>query len=288
MDVRDNGHAILAMMLAMAGFILNDVLVKLSAPHLPLGQIILVRGLICIVLMAGVCQITGAFRHFRHLCHKTVALRTLAEIMATLLYLSALFHLPIANATAILQALPLVVTAGSAVFLKAHVGWRRWTAIGVGFAGVLLIVRPGVEGFNAWSLLAVSAVFFMATRDLTTKSMPKAVPTFGVAFFAVLGVTALGLGMTVVEGWQPMEAMSIFYLTGAAGFILIGYIFIIVAMRSGEISIVAPFRYSIVVWALCLGYFVWGDVPDTLTLLGTIVIVLTGIYTFFREQRSII
>lgn len=274
------------MMLAMAGFILNDVLVKLSAPHLPLGQIILVRGLICIVLMVAVCQITGAFRHFGQLRHKTVALRTFAEVMATLLYLSALFQLPIANATAILQALPLVVTAGSAIFLKAHVGWRRWTAIGVGFAGVLVIVRPGLEGFNAWGLLAIGAVFFMALRDLATKGMPKAVPTFGVALFAVLGVTVLGLGMTAVEGWQPMEAKTYIYLTGAAGFILIGYIFIIIAMRTGEISIVAPFRYSIVVWALFLGYFVWGDVPDTLTLFGTLVIVLTGIYTFIREQRA--
>lgn len=285
MEFRENSRAIAAMMLAMAGFILNDTLVKLTSESLPLGQIILVRGAISIVLLGIVCQVTGVFRQIRVLLHPTVAIRAFAELMATVIYLSALFHMPIANATAILQALPLAVTAAGAVFLKIHVGWRRWLAIAVGFAGVLLIVRPGLEGFDAWALLALAGVGFMALRDLITREIPKTAPTFGVALTTIVAVTVLGLGLTVADGWQPMQPSAYLYLSGAACFVLIGYVFIIIAMRTGDIAVVAPFRYSIILWALALGYLTWGDIPDMLTGVGTVIIVATGIYTFFREQR---
>ncbi|MEP3047485.1 MAG: DMT family transporter [Roseibium sp.] len=285
MEARNNGRAIAAMLLAMAGFILNDALVKLSADALPLGQIILVRGIVSIILIALVCYATGVFKSVSQLRQPAVLVRAAAETSATVCYLTALFHLPIANATAILQALPLVVTAGAAIFLKSKVGWRRWTAIAIGFAGILIIVRPGLEGFNAFSLLALAGVACMAVRDLATQQVPKDVPTFGVALVSFIAVTTLGAGLTVVDGWQAMSLETFGLLCGASVFIIVGYIFIIIAMRSGEIAVVAPFRYSIVIWAIGLGFFVWGDVPDGWTLLGTGIVIVMGIYTFFREQR---
>ncbi|MBD8875019.1 DMT family transporter [Roseibium polysiphoniae] len=285
MEIRDNGPAIGAMLVANAAFLLNDTLVKFSSDNLPLGQMIFVRGAICIVLLAIVCQVTGVFRSARLLIHPMVLLRTLAEVCATLLYLTALMRMPIANATSILQALPLVVTAAAAIFLKAPVGWRRWTAIGVGLTGVMLIIRPGFEGFDAWALVALAGVMFMAIRDLSTRQMPEEIPTYGVSLMTAVGVTIMGAGLSVSEGWQPMALQDYLSLSGAAGFILFGYIFIILAMRSGDISVVAPFRYSAVLWALAIGFLVWGEVPDAMTIIGTTIIILTGIYSFWRERR---
>ena len=285
LDFRDNGRAIAAMTLSTAGFILNDSLVKLSADDLPFGQILIVRGGFSIILMLAAFIATDGHRHIRSLLHPAVAIRTLAETMATLFYLTALFHMPIGNSTAILQAMPLLVTAGAAIFLKAPVGWRRWTAIGIGFIGVLLIVKPGLAGFNIWSLSALAGVICMALRDLATQRVPWEASTFGVALASIIAVTILGIGFNVDEGWHPMEPKVYVYLAGAAALIVVGYVTLIMAMRIGEISVVAPFRYAAVLWALLLGYLIWGDLPDLLTVIGILIIISTGIYTFVREQR---
>lgn len=283
--MHENGRAIAAMLAAMAGFILNDTLVKLTSDGLALGQIIFVRGLICIGLIVAFGLFTGLFREMHRFRHPAVLVRAGAETAATLFYLSALFQLPIANATAILQSLPLIVTAGAALLLGNHVGWRRWTAIGIGFCGVLMIVRPGLAGFNAYSLLALAGVGCMALRDLATRKLPADVPTLGVALVTFVAVTLLGFGLTVADGWQPITVPVFIHLAGAAVFVMAGYIFIILAMRLGDVAVVAPFRYSIVIWAICIGYLVWGDVPDMMTLAGTAVVVVMGIYAFWREMR---
>ncbi|EFO30412.1 RhaT family protein [Roseibium sp. TrichSKD4] len=285
MQVSDNSRGIAAMLVAMAGFIFNDAMVKLVSESLPLGQIMMVRGGISVVLLTCLCYVTGVFKNLPVLKHKAVGCRMFGEMSATVLYLPALFQLPIANATAILQALPLVVTAAAAMFFRDPVGWRRWTAILVGFLGVLLIVRPGLSGFSAWSFVALGGVFFMAVRDLATRQLPKETPTLGVALLTMIGVSLLGGAMVLVQGWEPMSLKQLAYLFVASVFIIIGYIFIIAAMRTGEIVVVAPFRYSIVLWAILLGYLFWDEVPDLMTLLGTGVVVLTGVYTFLRERK---
>lgn len=282
--LKDSGRAIAAMLLSMAGFILNDTLVKLVSADLPLGQIIFIRGMFATFLIFVVCVVTGVLPAFPHLLKRSVGLRALAEMVATILYLTALFNMPIANATAILQALPLAVTAGAALVFGDRVGWRRWIAILVGFLGVLMIVRPGVAGFDSFALIALAAMFAMAVRDLATRSMPSQTPTFGVALMTSVGVTLLGALLMGNSGWTPMSAFQIAILAAAAGFILIGYVFIIAAMRSGDIATVAPFRYSIIVWAILIGVVVWGEVPDAMTLAGTAVIVATGLYALWREH----
>ncbi|MEJ8474134.1 DMT family transporter [Roseibium algae] len=285
MDFRENSRAVMAMLVANAGFIINDSLMKLVSGHLPLGQMIFVRGVISIGLLLAICMATGVFRKAHLLMHPKVLMRSIGEVMATLLYLTALMKMPIANATAILQALPLVVTAGAAIVFKSSVGWRRWTAIGAGFTGVMLIIRPGFQGFDVWALVALAGVFFMALRDLSTRQMPAEIPTFGVSLMTAIGVTVLGGGLSLSETWQPMTTYDLMGLAGAAGFILLGYVFIILAMRSGDITLVAPFRYSAVLWALTLGFLIWGDVPDAMTMLGTMIIIATGLYTFLRERK---
>lgn len=285
MILSDNGRAIVFMMFAMAGFILNDSCVKLVSSDLPLGEIMFLRGAMALSLLLVWCIANGTIKRFPLLLNRLVSLRVFAEVSATLLYLTALFNMPIPNATAILQALPLLVTAGAALFLGAPVGWRRWTAITIGFGGVLLIVRPGMEGFDAWALVALAGVFLMALRDLTTSVLPKNIPTLGVTFATLVGVTLTGLGLSAAETWVMPSTSNLLLLATAAGFILVGFVCIINAMRIGDISLVAPFRYSIILWAIVIGYLVWGDIPDTFTLAGIAVLVGTGIYSLARERK---
>ncbi|NVK32913.1 MAG: DMT family transporter [Rhodobacteraceae bacterium] len=275
------------MMLATAGFVVNDTLVKLTTTHLPLGQIILIRGLFCIVLIGAICLYRGVFANWRDLANRFVLLRGISEVASTVLYLMALKNLPIANATAILQALPLAVTAGAAIFFGSQVGWRRWTAVLVGFCGVLIIVRPGLEGFDIWSLVVLGAVITMTARDLSTRFVPKHIPTFGISFMTSIWVSLLGGVFAAIEGWEPVTPQSLGLLMLAASFLTVGYVFITASVRSGDLSVVAPFRYSAILWAVTLGFLIWDEIPDLYTAIGTTIVVVTGIYTVWREQKLV-
>ncbi|AXS40147.1 DMT family transporter [Breoghania sp. L-A4] len=282
-----NTIGIIAMLFSSMGFIFNDALIKLAAEQLPQGEAIFLRGAFGITFMTLAAWYTGALANMRQVIRPSVGLRVLGETVATVFYLAALFRSPIAVNTAILQVLPLLVTAGSAIFLHEVVGWRRWTAIAVGFCGVLLIVRPGLEGFTIWSLSALLGVFFMALRDLSTRRIPAHVPTFSVALASITGTTlAIGALMKPFEVWIMPDLVTLAYLAGAALFILVGFVSVIIAMRTGEISVVAPFRYSIVLWAILLGIVIWGEYPDPATLAGITIIIGTGIYTFVRERKA--
>jgi drug/metabolite transporter (DMT)-like permease len=282
----DNRRGILLMIAAMAGFILNDAFIKVASEDLPTGQIIFLRGLIATPLIVALAWRFGALANLASLRHRSVVWRTVGEMGSTALYLTALFHLPLANATAILQIVPLITTAAAAIFLGERVGPRRWSAVVLGLVGVLLIVRPGLAGFNAWSLVALSAMGFIALRDLSSRLLPREVPTLGVTMVAAVAVTVLGAGLGLAEDWQPLSPRLLGLLAIAALFLTGGYALIIQAMRVGEISAVGPFRYTIMLWAVALQFVVFGSWPDWLTLAGTAIVVATGIYAFYRERRA--
>jgi drug/metabolite transporter (DMT)-like permease len=277
-------HGIFFMLAAMAAFILNDTCVKLASENLPTGQIIFIRGLIATPLILLLAWQRGALVRPAVLLHRSVFWRTIGEMSATVLYLSALFNMPIANANAILQTAPLLTTAAAALFLGESVGLRRWSAIAIGFAGVLLIVRPGFEGFSAWSLVALAATCAMVLRDLSSRVLPAEISTLAVTVLTTVCVMMLGGAMSLTADWQPLAITDFAYLAGAAVFLTAAYIFIIAAMRTGDVSLVAPFRYSIMVWAILIQVIVFGAWPDGLTLAGSAVLVVTGVYMFARER----
>ena len=199
----------------------------------------------------------------------------------------ALFHIPIANSNTILQVVPLMVTASAAIFLRDEVGWRRWTAIAVGFAGVLIVIRPGLAGFNEFSLLALAAAAFIALRDMTTRIMPAGVPTLMIALITAAVVTVSGpvYGLIAGEHWSIPSGRAVALLFGASLFLIGGYLTAVDFMRHGDIAVVAPFRYTVIVWAVIVGFLVWREVPDTLMVVGTVIIIATGVYTFHRERQ---
>ncbi|KZL08490.1 EamA-like transporter family protein [Pseudovibrio axinellae] len=284
MFAKENGRAIVAMFLSTAFFMFNDALLKYTAQTMPLGQIIFLRGLVTTFIMAMWCWSSGAFSQGRKLFHPVVFGRSILEIIGSFMYLTALTQMPIANATAMLQAMPLAVTAGAAMIYGEVVGWRRWSAIAVGFAGVMLIIRPGMDGFDAWALLAVAAVVFMALRDLVTKSMPRGMPSSGVCFVVCAAVTLMGAGMGTTEEWIAVEIDYVLPLVGCSTFLIGAYYFAIVSTRAGDMSVVAPMRYTGLLWATAIGVLVWGQVPDAITITGMLVVVGSGLYTVHRER----
>jgi len=273
------------MAVGMAGFTMNDSITKAVSSEMNFGQIMLVRGLISIVLVAALAWHQGALRPLRTLLVKPVALRVAGEVLGTVTFLAAIVHLPLANTSAIFQALPLVITLGAALMFDEPVGWRRWLAITAGFIGVLIIVRPGLSGFDQFSLLALVSVFFCAGRDLATRQIPAQIPSLFITLLTTAVVTATGVAIIgPLGGWTPPSSRALALLALAAVLLLIGYQCVIMALRAGDISAVAPFRYSALLWAMLLGYLVFGDVPDAMMVTGASIIVLSGLYAFHRER----
>ena len=285
MPFSSNLRAALFMAVAMAGFTINDAITKLLLESMELGQFLFIRGLFASVLILGLAWTSGALARWRQVLRPIIAVRTFCEIGATITFIAALGHLPLANISAVLQALPLTVTMGAALFFGETVGWRRWIAIGIGFTGVMVIVRPGFEGFSVFSLLALVTVLFSTMRDLITRLIPDEVPSMLVSSATAVAVTLVGGVITTAGNWTPLSVDTLALLAGAAILLLVGYQFIIMAMRQGDISIVAPFRYTALVWALILGYLLFNEVPDMAMILGASAIVLSGLYTLYRERK---
>lgn len=281
----DNARGALLMVASMAGFSLNDALIKLVSGEVGLFQAIFLRGLLATALLGGLAWAQGALRpRIAPSDRPLIALRTVMEVGATSCFLTALFAMPIANATAILQMLPLTVTLGAALFLRERVGWRRWTAIAVGFAGMLVILRPGMAGFDRHGLWALAAVGFVTVRDLVTRRVSKGAPSVFVAFLTALAITVAGAVGAAFATWAPVSGFAAAALSGAAGFLLIGYLTAVMTMRVGEIGAVAPFRYTILIWATLLGWLLFGETPDAATLAGAAIVAGAGLYTLRRER----
>lgn len=273
------------MAISMAAFTINDTIVKVASTEMNMGQVMLIRGAFATVMIALLAWHQGALSNPWLALNPMVILRGIGEMGATVLFLIALAHLPIANVSAVLQALPLAVTMGAALVFGETVGWRRWLAITIGFVGVLVVVRPGFEGFSVYALSALACVVFCAVRDLATKRLPDHIPSLFVSTTTAIIVTVCGLVLVgPMGGWTPMEAASVLRLAGASVLLLFGYNFIIMAMRTGEISFIAPFRYTALLWAIALGYLVFADVPDLPMIIGSGLIVGSGLYALYRER----
>ena len=190
----------------------------------------------------------------------------------------------IANATAILQCLPLALTFCASLFLKERVGWRRWSAIIIGFFGVLIIIKPNSEDFNFYSLLAVGAVFFIVLRDLSTKKLDQSIPSTFISLVTAASVTLTGLLFAPFQVWV-IPSIEIFgALSATAVFLILGILFNVMCMRIGEVGFVVPFRYSIILFAIIYGAIFYNEIPDLRMIFGTFIIIVTGLYTFYREK----
>lgn len=274
----DNQRGSLFMVLSMAGFAVEDMFIKSAAQSLPLGQVLLVMGLCGALWFGAVARRAGDRALPPALWSRTLALRSGFELVGRLFYALAIALTPLSVASSILQATPLVVVLGAALIFGERVGLWRWALTLLGFAGVLVILRPGLAGFDALSLLAVVGLLGFAGRDLATRAAPPALSNaqLGVAGFSVLalsGVVILGFTTAPVLP-SPVQVTEI---AGATAFGILGYTFLTRAMRTGEVSAVTPFRYTRLLFAMALGMAVFGERPDALTIVGSAMVVLCGV-----------
>ncbi len=274
-----------SMALAMLAFIINDTMIKVVGTNLPLGEMLMVRGAFVVIIITSMAAATGALRRYAGIFSRAVALRTAADVATTFVYLTALLHMPIANATAINQAVPFVIVVLSAVFLGERVGIRRLSAVVVGFCGVLLVVKPASSDFNFYSLFALASMFTISLRDIVTRRIPAAVPSILVALSNALGVTVCGAIYTMFEGWRPLTPTETGVLLACALSIAVAYTFMVLTVRLAHVSTTAPLRYTIIVWSLLAGFLVFGDTPDITALAGIALIAGSGLYTLVRERR---
>ena len=282
----DNMRGILLMVLGMAGFAAEDMFIKLAASGLPVGQILTVLGFIGALIFMILARLNGTSLFSMGFFHPAVLVRNVSEMLGGICFVTALTLIPLATATTILQATPLLVTMGAALVLGEAVGWRRWTAILVGFGGVLLVIRPGLEGFAPEVLWAVAGVAGLAVRDLASRKVPRATSSLQLAAWGFLAVGISGVGLLAFTGGAvtPTVAQAGF-LAGALSVGVLAYWALTEATRIGEISVVTPFRYVRLVFSTIVGILVFSEFPDIYTLIGAGIIIATGLYTIMRERQ---
>ncbi len=284
----DNLRGAALMTLAMLGFAIEDMFIKFMAGALPVGQIIALLGLGGAIVFAIVIVVQRRPLFSRALLTPAIAVRSLGEIFGTIGFVTAIVFTPLSSASAILQATPLAVTLGAALFLQEKVGWRRWSAILVGFCGVLLIIRPGLDGFDINSLFAVQGVIGLGIRDLATRKVPKSTSSMQLSFLAFLTLVPTGLILLQATGGDlVMPSAHLWALIGAATSLgVVSYYAIVAAMRLGDVGFVTPFRYTRLIFALVIGMLVFTERPDTLMLVGSAIIVGSGVFTVWRERKQ--
>lgn len=282
-----NRRGILAMCGAMACFVGNDAVVKLASTTLSTGQLIFLRGAIMVAMVLPIVHASGASDRLREITHPRLVARALAEALATVLYLTALFHMPLANAAAISLSAPLFIVVLAVVFFRERVGPAHWLAVSAGFAGVVMVVQPGLAGFNAYALLCLASALSQAVRDILTRRIAGNVPSLLIMLSTTITVTLLAGALSAIEGWRPVGLREAGLLVLAALFLLGAYWLIVEAMRHGELSLVAPFRYTGVLFAIVLGYLFWRDVPNLPAWGGIGLLVAAGLFVLYRERSRL-
>ena len=285
-DHPNNGRAILLVIAGMACFAAVDAFVKLASASQSAGQIILVSSVLTLgVYLAMMWRERTPF-FTRQALSTPLLIRTAGEVSGSVGIVFALGLAPLSTVMALGQAQPLAVVAGAALFLGEDVGWRRWAAVGLGMIGVLVILRPGLGAFDPNLLWVLIYIFGLAARDLASRRLPPDTTTaFAVAWSLVPMIAVAVVIMEYQGGWQPVSTSVWLIYIGMVVAVSVALWTMTTAMRVGEVSAVAPFRYSRIVFALIIAFVIFDEVPDGLTWLGAGLIVGSGIYTFWRERR---
>ncbi len=267
----------------MVAYTINDAMVKSIAYKYPIGEVVFVRGLMTAILIGAAVLALGHARELRHAAGKPILIRSVFDGLSTACFIAALVHMKLADLAAMLQVSPLILTALSVLFYRELVGWRRWTAILVGFAGAMFVVKPAPSTFDVWALVAIAAATSSALREMMTRRINRSVPTVVIAFMGSIGILIAGALFAAAGEWRPIPARDLAILAGAAIFVGIATYSIALAFRGVDLSVVAPFRYSYLITSAIAGCIVFNELPDGWSALGAILIVGSGLYALHRE-----
>lgn len=276
------------MILAMGVFAVEDSLVKLAALTLPVGQIMIAFGLGGAAIFACIARLRGEPLFIRDVVSLPMRIRVGFEITGRLFYFLAVALIPLSTATVILQATPLVVVASAAVVFGERVGWRRWVAIFIGLAGVMVILRPWADGFSTLSILAVVGMLGFAGRDLASRAAPASLSATILGLYGFLSVVVAGLLFSIWEGRafvfpDTVTSISLIAAIGAGAF---AYTCLMKAMRTGDVSAVTPFRYTRLIFGVALGVLVFGEELDAAMGIGSALIVVSGLFILWRGKST--
>ena len=270
----------------MACFAVEDTFIKLLSARLPATQILFSVGFGGALITLALAVTLNVNLADKILLNKHVISRTIADLFGALFFTSAMVLIPMSLLASILQATPLFVTLGAAILLGEKVGWRRWSAIFIGFLGIIIILQPGYGSFQLVSLLGLAAVLCLALRDVVTRDMATEIPTLTVTFYACLAMGSAGFIAYPFFGTPIMPTTFEAILLVCAAIIgVTGYFLIVLATRKGDVSVIAPFRYSRLLFSLGLASLILGEMLTLPILLGGLLVVSSGIYTFGRERR---
>ncbi len=272
---------------AMAAFAVEDVLIKAAAQTIPVGQVLILFGGGGMLLFAALAKSQGQRILHPAILSRPILFRAVFEVMGRLFYTLAIALTTLSNTAAILQATPLVVIACAALFFGEKVSLRRWMAVLIGFAGVLVILRPGVAGFTPLSILAVLGTLGFAGRDLATRAAPRVLSNWQLGVYGFAMMVPAGIGPLLWSGGAVLPGPFASLCLAAAILIgVIAYSALTEAMRTGDVSVVTPFRYSRLLFAMVLGITLFGERPDTLTLLGSAIVVCSGIFVLTQSRST--
>jgi drug/metabolite transporter (DMT)-like permease len=279
-----NYRGILAMIGGSACFAANDTATKFAAQFLPVTEIVALRAGFALVIALVVIAWRRELMAIASIRNPYLILRGCIEAFIGILVVYALSKMPIANFTAIILIQPFIMTAIGALWLKEQVGWRRWTAVVAGFAGMLLVMKPATADFELVSLVALLAALLSLTRDLLVRRIHAQVPTTVITFSTALFAVPLGLMGAAVQPWEMPDLLSLAAILIASVFLFVAFILTVLAFRGTDVSAVSPFRYSIIVFAFVFGVVVFGEIPDFVSLIGIGMIVAAGLYMLHRER----
>jgi drug/metabolite transporter (DMT)-like permease len=278
-----NQRGIIALICGMAAYTVNDAMVKSIAPRYPIGEVIFVRGLMTTAMVGAILLAMGYAGELRRSISKPLVARSAFDGLSTACFITALVHMKLADIAAMLQVSPLILAALSVLIYKETVGWRRWTAILVGFAGALFVVKPTPSSFDIWAMVALAAALSSALRETLTRTIDRSVPTVVITFLGSIGILVAGALFAAVSEWQPMPADDLALLACAAVFVGIATFMIAQAFRGVDLSVVAPFRYSYLITSGIAGYVIFNELPDLWSAIGAVLIAGSGLYALHRE-----
>ncbi len=291
----DNIRGSIFMTLAMLAFTLEDFTLKKATEFIPLSQLLIICGILGSLFFISCSRYAKEPIFYKDSFNKTLIIRSIFEIMGRIFYALAIAFMPITNAASILQATPLVVVLGAVIFLNEKVGWRRWTAILTGFIGVLMIIQPGTNGFTIFSIFAVLGMIGFAGRDLATRMSPVGMSnyqlgSFGFYMVIIAGIILSGFNYFFSPEKTIWETISfdawIFVIANAAAGVS-AYFCLTIAMRVGDVSFVTPFRYIRVLFAMFFGVVILNEQPNAFVIIGSVIVVLSGIYIIIRRNQYI-
>ncbi len=269
----------------MFGYVVNDAFIKRAAEDLPLFEAIFLRGCLVLVLLMVIVRVRGTAIPLSSYLERPLLLRMGMEALGTVAYLITLTKVPIAGLTAVMQLVPIAVTFAAARMLREQVSVHRVIAISVGFVGVLFVIKPGGDDFSPWFFGGLIAVALIVIRELATRRISTAVAGTAVALGTGVVITTMGGVVSIFAGWERPTTPTLLLLGCGACFLSLGYISSVNSIRLGDVSFTAPFRYSVLIFAIVLQIIVFNDVPDVMTFIGSAIVGAAGLYALAHEKR---